>query len=377
MKFDIETAALQRAVTALGVVVQANTMDATGRFVIKTDDDSLVFTANNTSTAITINVPAITIDEPGEVSLTYSKIKGYLTTFKVWNGVSGVKKFNFVSTERYTYVKVENIHSDGKVSKSKLKLTNSNPALLQKPPVFKDTTFVLNSSIFRDATSKVLYAIDPTIDSSLKALQGLNIAFDENDIRFVGANGKVLSEWEISNTGEYAESNVTLEYNFIMALRRLLSNDIQLFWDIQSRRAVVKFDDIIFSGKCIVGHEYPAYRDSLDSYTHHINFSKELLIETIAPFVDTLDPDDNFRLTFEIKDKKVRIFNNSGSVEVEQDIQGGLDFSIDVNGKLFIQTIDAVKDDYILFKFSTEDGLLIFDASTTNNQKSLIVPLSC
>ena len=376
MKFEIDTATLQRVVKVLGVVARVNVIDSTGRLLMETDKDNIVFTVNNGATDITISTPALSISEPGKLSIVYGKIKSFVSSYKPWNGTSGVKKFRINSTEKSTFIKVDNFYGDGKAAKSSLKLVNSNPALLQKSASFENTTFILNSTIFRTATNKVLYAIDPSMDFSLMALQGMNMSFDGNDIYFVGANGKVLSECQIKNTGEYNECNITLQYDFIMGLRRLLRDDIQLFWEIKGNRILVKFDDIVYSGRHIVGHEYPVYKNSFDDYTSYINFNKELLLETVRPFVDVLEPEDNFRLTFEVKDKIIRLFNEQGSVELEQDIQGGIDYTIDINGKFFIQTIESINDTNIILKFSDENGLLIFDASTTNDQKSLIMPLS-
>ena len=69
----------------------------------------------------------------------------------------------------------------------------------------------------------------------------------------------------------------------------------------------------------------------------------------------------------------MRIFNTQAKVESVQDsIIGGLDYSVDLNGKHLIQTIEAIKDDNILFKFGGENDFAIFDSSHFEDQKALI-----
>jgi DNA polymerase III sliding clamp (beta) subunit (PCNA family) len=297
-------------------------------------------------------------------------------SFKPWDGDSGAKKFRFTSDERITKVIVDNVYENGKISKGSLKLPNFNPAMISKPPKFEHPDFVMHSSIFRTATNKVLYAINPKIDFSFTALQGMNIIFSKENINFVGCDGVVLSEYQVKNVTDKAEGSINLQYDFFMGLRRLLNDHTQLFWELKGSRVSVKFDDIIFVGRTIVGHEYPNYGPALEEYTDHLDFSKEFLMTTLAPFMDVLDPEDNFRLTMEIKDRILKFYNSFANIETEQDIQGGLNLSIDINGKFLMQSVDAIRDDRILFKFSNEKGPLIFDSSTFNDQKALIKPLN-
>lgn len=376
MEFTVGTDSLQRAIKVLGVVVRANAADATGRILIEAVDGNVELMANNGTTALIFKADQVKIEEPGTVSVAYSKIRSFVMSFKPWDGETGARSFKFVSDDRKTKVKVDNVYEDGKSAKGNLSLPNFNPALIAKPHPFGAPDFSMNSTIFRNATSKVLYAINPQTDLNFAALQGMNIVFDDSNIYFVGCDGTVLSEYQVKNGTEKFEGNVNLQYDFFMGLRRLLNDNTQLFWEIKGNRVSVKFDDIVYIGRTIVGHEYPDYKPVLDEYEDHLNFNKEFLMTTLAPFMDVLDSEDHFRLTMEIKDKVVRFYNDYAKIETEQDIQGGLDLSIDINGKLLIQSIDAIKDDHILFKFSNENGPLIFDSSTFNDQKALIKPLS-
>lgn len=375
MDFKISTNSIQRASKVLGVVVRANALDATGRVLIEAKNNTVTFMSNNGSTAITFVAHDVEIEDEGVVAITYSKIKSFVSSFKPWDEESGTKSFHFVADDRNTTIIVDSVYASGKLAKGELSLTNFNSALVTRPPTFEEESFVLNSTIFRAATSKVLYAINPQTDFNQPALQGMNIKFDEDSIFFAGSNGVVLSEYQVKNVSNLNEGNVTLQYDFIMGLRRILSDDMQLSWEIKGNRVSIKFDEIVYTGRRIIGHEFPDYKGALEDYTDHLNLNKEFLMNSLYPFSDVLDPEDNFRVTFEIKDKILRIFNSQAKVEAEQDITGGLDYSVDLNGKQMIQTIEAIKDDNILFKFGGESNFAIFDSSHFEDQKALISPI--
>jgi DNA polymerase III sliding clamp (beta) subunit (PCNA family) len=375
MEFSIGTEELQKIMKLMGVVAKANAADSSGRLLIDAQEDHVEILSNNGSTALYYDSYETKVVEPGVVSFNYSKIKSFVSSFKIWNGTAGAKSFTFKATDKATTITVDNIYENGKVSKGKLRLANFNPALINRLPKFKKADFILNSTIFRAATSKVLYAINPNMDYSLNALQGMNISFDDDQIYFVGSDSRVLSEYMVKNVSDRAEGNVTLQYDFIMGLRRLLVDDLQLFWEIDGHRVAVKCNDMVFIGRCIIGHEYPDYKNALDAYQDRINIRKDVFMDLLLPFTDILDAEDNFRLTFAIKDKTIKVFNDQANFELDQDIAGGLDFAIDLNGRLLMQTVDAIKDDHILLKFTDENKVIIFDSCTFEDQKALITPL--
>jgi DNA polymerase III sliding clamp (beta) subunit (PCNA family) len=376
MDFTIAADELQRAMKSLVVVARANALDATGRVLIEAEDNKVVFSANNNVTALTIECDKVEVSQPGQVSVLYTKIKSFIASFKAWNGKFGAKEFRFAGTDKHLNLTVDDIYENGKVSKGRLKLACYNPALIHKPDQFTEPTFILNSTVFRAAINKVQYAIDPNKDFDLFSLKGMNMSFDEDNIYFAGTDSRVLSEYQVKNTSDMTEGSITMEYEFVMGLRRLLADDIQLFWEISSNKIAVKFENCVYIGRLITGHEFPEYKEIFDNYTDRINLSKDLLLNSLNPFLDVLDAEDNYRLTFEIRDKVVRLFNDVASVEAEQDVIGGLDFTIDLNGKIFMQTIDAINDEHILLKFTDEGTPIIFDASTYEDQKALITPIT-
>jgi DNA polymerase III sliding clamp (beta) subunit (PCNA family) len=373
MEFKVSTSSLQRAIKVLGVVIRVNALDATGRVLIEAKDGRVVFMANNGTTSLTFIAEDVEVITQGVAAIVYNKIKSFVSSYKPWDGETGAKSFEFVSEEKTTTITVDHFYSEEKSSKGELVLTNFNPALITRPHAFEEESFSLNSTIFRAASTKIMYAINPQLDFNQAALQGMNIQFDTDNIFFAGSDGVVLSEYQVKNVSDKIDGNITLQYDFIMGLRRLISDDIMLSWEIKGNRVSIKFGEIIFTGRRIVGHEFPNYKPALEDYIDHITLNKEFLMSSLYPFSDVLDPEDNFRLTFEINDKVLRIYNKQAKVEAELDnIVGGLNYAVDLNGKHLIQTVEAIKDDNILFKFGGEQDFAIFDSSHFEDQKALI-----
>ena len=200
MKFTVDTDSLQRAIKVLGIVARTNTTDSTGRILIEAGDNGgIVFVCNNGVTAVSFTIDNADVEIKGAASIEYGKIKSFVFSYKSWDGESGVDKFLFVADERIMKIVVCNKYSNGKSVKGELKLTTANPSLITKIPPFGQTSFILNSTIFRAATNKILYAINPQVDYSQPSLQGMHIRFEEDSIFFAGSNGIVLSEYQVKN----------------------------------------------------------------------------------------------------------------------------------------------------------------------------------
>lgn len=373
MDFDIDVLALQKAVKALAVAVTANSDDIHSYILIESDGDNLTLSSNNGSISVSFDASKYSrVHEGGKSLILYGKIKSFVMSYKYWDGSSGAKDFNIRNGSNKLMISTDNLYVSGKKSHGEISLSTNSPSTFPKPTEFGTTSFTMNSKIFKNAINKVLYSINPSTDFSQPALQGMHIKFDKDNISFAGSDGVVLSEYQIKNMNDYIGDSITLQYDFVMGLRRLMVDGCVISWEVSKNKVNAKFDDIVLSGRHIIGHKFPEYSQVFDNYSYHVNLPKDFLVDSLLPFSNSTDAEDNYRLTIEIKDKTFKIYNSQIVIQSEQDIESGLDFSIDLNGKYLINTIEAIKDDYILFKFSDSNGHAIFDSSTFNDQKALI-----
>lgn len=374
MEFYVETAEFQRVVSLLSITAKTNTVDTSGRICIEAKEDNTIsFLSNNGSTGILVDTDKAVVKEPGEVAVLYSKVKSFVSSFSPWNESYGAKEFRFVSDQKGTFISVVNVNENGKTSRGKLKLNTGSVYDIRKPEPFKEYAFALNSAVFKDAVSKVLYAIDPSGDKAF--LRGMNIHFDKDHIYFAGTNGRKLSEYKVKNASNVNEGSYIIQHDFIMGLRRALKEDYQVFFNMSGRMVQANFDGIIFWGRKVIGEDYPEYSGELEKFQHSIMLSKDILLSILAPFSDVLDNNDDNRLTIHIRDKVLTIYNDYASFEYEEDLDFDDEFIMDLNGRFLIETVDSIRDDTLLIKFSDEEGHLILDSANFEDQKSLITSI--
>lgn len=374
MDFYIETSDLQKAIKLLSVTAKMNTKDATGLVLLEASEDgTIIFLSNNNSTALSYISNGAKVEVPGTVAFEYGKIKSFIASFRPWNEKRGVRDFHFRIKDNQLNISVSNIYESGKISRGNLNLRTYDIHSIRKPSPFGEPNFVLNSNIFRTATSKVLYSIDPS--EARPFIQGMDINFDKENIYFVGTQGRMLSEYQIKNISDIIEGDFILKYDFIMGLRRALGEETQIAFEFDNRTVKAAFDNICLWGQNIIGHTFPPYKYLLDSFEHVIVLNKDVLLSNLLPFQDVLNPDDNYRLTFAFHNKNMMLSNEAASFEYDEEVNFDGDYVIDVNGMFMIQTVDVIKDDQILIKFSDDEGVIILDSGNFEDQKALITPI--
>lgn len=370
MNFEIDVARMQRIISVLATSSKANANDNTGRVLVRATKDELSFVVNNGETAAIAKVDDAIINETGEMVFSFSDLRTFIPKFVAWNENYGSKIFHFKVMKSGVFINVDSVYTNGKKSKGKIKLKEYPTLGFPAPEEVKDVSFILNSDIVKPAASKVLYAIDQ--NHSKAALRGVNLTFDTDNIYFAGTNGKMLSEYKTGNVSDCKEGSYVFKYEFLQGLNKILPSNTQVFFSIGAGKVMATFDDIILFGKLVIGEEYPKYFPVLNDFKELVSISRESLFESIKPLAESLDADDNKRITLSIKDRSLFLSSEYAEFQCEDDINYDGDFIIDINGAFMLKTIEAIKDDLLLVKFNGEKFNLLFDSGNFENQKALI-----
>jgi len=374
MDFFIKTEESHRVIRLLGVTAKRNTTDIEGRVLIEANDDgTVVFSANDRITSISVLSKDAEVISPGKIVIPFDKMRSFVTSFHPWNGDFGTEKLHFVFDNSKMEILVETKHESGRKSKGNIRLDYFDPDVFIKPKEFERTDFILNSNMFKKSVTKVIYAINKNEIRTF--IQGMNLRFEKDNLFFAGTNGMLLSEYKVKNSNKLKNESLTLHYEFVSGLKRALGEETQIFFEIDERNIIAKFDDVCFYGRLITGVNYPDYRDQFDNYKHKIIVAKDLLINSLAPFTEILDSDDNNRLSFKILDNKIILSTDDAKFDCDFDVEYNEEFVIDVNGAFMYQTVEAIEDDQILVKFSDDKGCMIFDSGNFEDQKGLISPI--
>lgn len=373
MKFSIETSELQRAIHVLGVSAKLNTTDIEGRVLIEVQEDQVRFLSSTMSSAVSFVAKNVTVEEKDKVVVLFSQLRAFVNSFPTFDGESGVKRFNFELSDNNLVLTLDNIFSNGKKAKGKVKLPIYQTYTIAEPPPFTKATFIMSASLIKTASNKVIYAINQ--NESRQNIQGMNIKFNKDFISFAGTNGFMLSEYRIKNISELREGDYILSYPFVMGLRRLIADEDQLFFELDKNTIKVKFGNICYWGRVIIGQTYPEYVQEFERYSNTITLNKEIVLANLRPFIDLLNPEDNNRLRVKLTNKHLVLANDNAEFVYEEELDVDDDFEVDVNGRFMLDTIDAIKDDELVIKFSDSKGHLIFDSENYKDQKALITPV--
>lgn len=370
MEFTVDAASLQRVLKILSVVARNNSEDTDGQILIESVDDKLLFFVNNNKLQLSSLIDSIDMKEYGAIAVSYSKLKSFVMSFTPWTGERGVKEFIFKSDGMIVKLKTVNMLDNERKSRSSLKLKQFDSYRINKPTPFNTANFTLPSQVVKTAINKVIYAI--RADISHIALSGMLVKFDADKLYFAGTDGTKLSEYTFKNTCDLKDDSIILNYEYIMALRRLITDDNQLFFEILDGKVNTMLNNTCLYGRGIISAQYPEYREVFKNYTDSIVLDKLAVVSGLSSIIDVLNADDNNRLSINISEGKLKFYCDEAYFEYPDLVDYDGEFEVDMNGRFILQTIETIDDESILMQFSDGNSGLIFDSNHYKDQKALV-----
>lgn len=371
MEFNISIGDLQKALKVISAVAKPNADDASGQVMMgASDDGTMVFVGYSENLSVTHKVEDCDVKSSGKVCVKFSKFMPFINSFSAWDGNSGVKEVCVKKLKNNISINLVNIFDNAKKIKNKLALKMFPPQKFFIPEPFKEVTFEMHAAVLKLAISKVVYAIDSKASQSF--IQGMNIAFDDDNVFFAGTNALTLSEYKTKNTGNLKEGSFIVPYVFLTALRKITDSSKKVYFEIDNNNIRAVTEQTTLHSSLIIDTSYPDYSGMFECYEHQVVLDKDIILSSFIPYINVLNDEDNKRLTIEFKDGKLSMLSDFSESTYEGDIGFDGHFIIDINGSFLAQTLNAINDDIIEMKFSDQDGYLIFDSGTFHDQKALI-----
>lgn len=374
MEFSVSLLSMQKAMRVLSSVAKQNADEVTGQVILDVrDNGDLILLCNNGALALTHIISGCTVKLAGALCVSYSKLGSFLNSFTPFSEGVGVKEVKFKALKNDLSLSLDTFFSETNKSTHRLKLKLYPSHKMAIPTPFKTKTLQLNAGTLRLAISKIIYAVNPI--SIRTFLQGINVTFDDKFIYFAGTDAQMLSEYTTVNIGSLKSGSFTLPYAFVVALRKIVDADSEVFFDIEGGSIKAVINSTTLHGSLLVGEDFPKYSDTFEKYTHEIIINKDIMLNSFVPCMPTLDSDDHNRLTINIKNNKLSVNSDYADSEYFGDINFDGEFTIDVNGSFLLQTLNAIMDDIVKMRFSNDTGVLIFDSHQFENQKALLTPI--
>ena len=377
MKFNVEKEQFLNCVKTMGAVAKVSSNDVSSQVLLSAmEDGKLILLANNGNLAITNYINDVDVTKPGKACLSYYELFSFVNSFKNWNPESntGVQTLSFsMKGKNFMQVAVRNYFSKNKFSDNTLKLRLFPTEKMFYPEAFGEPTFSVMSQDFKAAVSKVLYAINPAAPRAF--IKGMNIKFGEEYICFAGTDALKLAEYKVKNTGELIEGNYLIPYSFIMASRKVVTEDGPVFIEVNKNKIKLSTGSVVLHGVLVYGEAFPAYEDTFENYTHYIDIDKSVLLSSFLPYLSVLSDDDYKRLTLSLNNNTLHVYSDYSSATFEGIPYEGEPFIIDVNGTFLAQTLETFDEDIIRMYFSNENNVLIFSDPDNLYHRALITPI--
>lgn len=249
MRFIVQCPLLLRNLQTISGVLSTNsTLPILENFLFVLKEGSLVVTASDLETTMTVNIPldneTLSESEEGIVAIPAKKLLESLKTFPDIPLVFSINTQNF---------SIEISAGEGKY-----KLSGQNGEEFPQIPVLEDTTITeINSEVIASAISKTMFATGN--DELRPVMSGIFCELTPDDITFVATDAHKLVRYKRSDAKAESSTSFILPKKPLTQLKNSLQNKVTTVKiEYNSRNAYFSFDNIELVCRLIEG-KYPNY----------------------------------------------------------------------------------------------------------------------
>lgn len=249
MRFIVQSPLLLRNLQTISGVLSSNsTLPILENFLFVLKNGSLVVTASDLETTMTVNIPldneTLGESEEGIVAIPAKKLLESLKTFP------DIPLVFSIDSENYS---IEISAGEGKY-----KLSGQNADEFPQIPALEDTTITeVNSEIIANAISKTMFATGN--DELRPVMSGIFCEFTSDDFTFVATDAHKLVRYRRTDAKAENSSSFILPKKPLTQLKNSLQNkDTKVRIEYNNRNAYFSFDNIELVCRLIEG-KYPNY----------------------------------------------------------------------------------------------------------------------
>ncbi len=351
MKFIVSSSLLLKNVQALsGVLNASNTLPILDDFLFELKEDTLLITASDLETTMTVSLEPTKSEEPGMIAI---PAKILLETLKTFADIPVTFSINNDT------MGIEISAGDGKY-----RLTGHRSDEFPQTPSLEDTTSLeLSSSVLNNAISKTLFAAGN--DELRPVMSGVFCELTPDDVTFVATDAHKLVRYRRTDAKADVSASFILPKKPLNQLKHILVGDAPVKIDYNQTNAFFSFANVNMVCRLIDGR-YPNY---------------EAVIPTNNPSTLTID-----RLSLLNSIRRVAIFANQSTHQVRFKISGkeltlsaedidysneakerltcnyeGEDIEIGFNSKFLQEMLNNMESDEVKFELSAPNraGLIL------------------
>ncbi|MCX6271638.1 MAG: DNA polymerase III subunit beta [Bacteroidetes bacterium] len=288
MKFIVSSLQLLKSLQSIsGVLNSSNTLPILDDFLFELKDDSLVITASDLETTVTVNVPLTRAEEPGEITI---PAKILLETLKTFPEIP----LQFTIDTEVNAIEIS-------AGEGKYKLAGHKAEEYPRVPAMDDmVTIQVPAPVIATAISKTLFATGN--DEFRQVMTGVFCQLSPEDLIFVATDAHKLVRYRRTDMNAENAASFILPKKPLNQLKTLLAHlesDVTIEYNLTN--AAFSFENIHLVCRLIEGR-YPNY----EAVIPKVNPNK-LIIDRL-PFLTSL--------------RRVAIFANQSTHQIRLKISG-------------------------------------------------------
>ncbi len=288
MKFIVSSSLLLKNLSALsGVLSASNTLPILDDFLFELNDETLLITASDLETTMTVTVPTSKSEEPGSVTI---PAKILLDTLKTFADIP----VSFTIDKETLGVEIS-------AGEGKYKLIGHSSDEFPQAPSLEDVTLLkIKSSLLLGAFNMTIFATGT--DELRPVMSGVFCELTPDNITFVATDAHKLVRYRRNDATSETSVSFILPKKPLNQLRNILpGDDSEVRMDYNQTNVVFTFDNVKMMCRLIDG-KYPNY---------------EAVIPNENPNVLTID-----RSSILNSIKRVAIFANQSTHQVRLKLSG-------------------------------------------------------
>ena len=289
---------------------------------------------------------------------------------KVGGKIAAPAKFLLSAVSAMTAPDVE-FTVDENVSNAKAKLTGGDSSFkmvtmpeseFPKAATVEGEEFKIESAKFITALKKVAYAACP--DDTRRSLKGVNIAFENGKVTFVGTDGRRLSLVETDLDGAEVKTSFILpDVAVKYALKVFGQKDDETIKVVSSRSGAVFTSDTAVLQTKLVDETYPNYRQVIPGDSKFsVEIDRQQILDAVR-LVSISAENESPRVTLEFKDGVLTVASMNSDISDAKTVLpvkfDGEKVLIGLSPRYLIDVFNCLVEDDITLKFSNATSPLV------------------
>lgn len=357
MKFVVDKADLERALSSVSPFLDKRGDSLTSNFLLTVTDNDLTIQATNLKIGLSVKVDSVLVEKEGSVL------------------VDGARLIQVIKPLRRDNVTLEQFENEIVVKQGRTKMSvkiNQNTAGFYKFPTIENMSRLpFNGEILRDGFDNIIPSIDG--NSPKYELTGGLISILDNTINFVSTDTKRLTVVEEVISENVDKLELIIPRQAIIEIPKLFDGDIEFIYNEEF--VIIESRDKFFFTKLVNG-KYPNWQRIVpNNLNYELTFQKESMMQNLK-LISTVTNEvkislDKDGIYFETLDYTSLNSKAETSIDINLEIPERIEFG--ANSRFFLDFLNHITEDSFQLGFNEPNRPFVLKSNTL---RTIVMPIN-